>query len=649
MFLIYIDELDAESRETLQLAFNTPNFYILDSGNFQGNRKYPQFQGGFIFSSHYPGAAQKRKTLQATLHIETSLQLIGIYSAQDESSKNMLLSKWDDVLFRPFTPEEARYRLRRISQRLKFSLGSLGTLFSELDYHYPLQSFLRWLRSKMKADSLFLFEKGKSGYQLNQKVTSIQEINHSWLLPENCGLEDKSDEVVFYHDPASDLLVYLKSVLNKPFKNLVSAKIAAKQQTYFLLILWENKAFNASEANEWQMQWKEFLINAVPLMIEFEGLSLGYSEKREFLTSLINRLNFGIMVTDSQNRIRFINQPAADLLKKGADSLLGQDVEVIFGKENSQALFKTEPEESGIYERPELQIVDTDGEKIAVGFTRSAYIFPETGENGFIFSLKDITYSKELQEEMRRIDRLASLGVMASGIAHEIRNPLAGIKAIAQTFEEELEPADPKHEFVKRIIRQVNRLDDMLKALFSYAKPQKPNPVKCSIKPILTEVLMLQKQKLLKHQIRLIEFYEENLPPLFIDSGQIQQVLFNLILNSIEAIENKGEITIRVNRVGEVTNFFKRKPFYKKITERPYVQIQISDTGKGIESKDLNQIFNPFFTTKPFGTGLGLSIVYQITKENDGVIYFESEVGKGTDCYLFLPAFVEDNANWEQK
>jgi signal transduction histidine kinase len=294
---------------------------------------------------------------------------------------------------------------------------------------------------------------------------------------------------------------------------------------------------------------------------------------------------------------------------------------------------------SGAFERPEIELLAPSGQKILIGFTITEYIDPSDQQKGFILSLKDITYTKELQEEMIRMDRLASLGVMASGIAHEIRNPLAGIKAIAQTFEEELSKNDPKNEYVKRIIKQVNRLDDLLKSLFSYAKPPKPNRQFFEVKELVQEVLSLLQQRMQKYNINFIQSYEKNLPSIFIDGAQIQQVLFNLILNSIEAIEKQGEIKLAAKKVKKNDEIFQRKPFQKKITDQPYVQILLTDTGSGISPENLLQIFNPFFTTKNYGTGLGLSIVYQIVQENNGIIYFESEINRGTHCYLFLPCF----------
>lgn len=362
-----------------------------------------------------------------------------------------------------------------------------------------------------------------------------------------------------------------------------------------------------------------------------------------FFQGILDQLNFGIVIFNEALEIKYINLEGRKLINFSKDHDSFATLNDVFGEQNTAMIKATMSLASGAFERPEIELKSSSGQKTLIGFTLTEYTDPIDQQKGYILSLKDITYTKELQEEMIRMDRLASLGVMASGIAHEIRNPLAGIKAIAQTFEEEFSKNDPKNEYVKRIIKQVNRLDDLLKSLFSYAKPPKPNRQFCELKELVYEVLSLLKQRMQKHNIIFTQWYEKNLPAIFIDGAQIQQVLFNLILNSIEAIDNQGEIKLTARKVRKSDEMFQRKPFYKKITDQPFIQIQISDSGSGISPENLQQIFNPFFTTKNYGTGLGLSIVYQIVQENNGIIYFESEINKGTQCYLFLPCFQTPN------
>ena len=438
---------------------------------------------------------------------------------------------------------------------------------------------------------------------------------------------------------------YLKSVLNLPSRSFILCPIVLQYKIKFLYLFVQTDSSIFTEL-------QKILIYHFHKIVEFEinkQLGLTTEKKSElfkpenssasFFRGILDQLNFGIVIFNEQLEIKYINRQGLKLIHIPEENLPDRTLENLFGEQNTAVIKTTMNLASGAFERPEIELLMPSGQKILIGFTITEYIDPSDQQKGFILSLKDITYTKELQEEMIRMDRLASLGVMASGIAHEIRNPLAGIKAIAQTFEEELSKNDPKNEYVKRIIKQVNRLDDLLKSLFSYAKPPKPNRQFFEVKELVQEVLSLLQQRMQKNNINFIQSYEKNLPSIFIDGAQIQQVLFNLILNSIEAIEKQGEIKLAAKKVKKNDEIFQRKPFQKKVTDQPYVQILLTDTGNGISPENLLQIFNPFFTTKNYGTGLGLSIVYQIVQENNGIIYFESEINRGTHCYLFLPSF----------
>ncbi|OGB61802.1 MAG: hypothetical protein A2Y94_05140 [Caldithrix sp. RBG_13_44_9] len=439
--------------------------------------------------------------------------------------------------------------------------------------------------------------------------------------------------------------LYLKSILNLPAKCFILCPVRLQHKIKFLYLFIQTDFTSFTEL-------QKILIYHFQKIVEFEinkQLPLTTDKKSEllkpeyssasFFRGILDQLNFGIVIFNEQLEIKYINREGLKLIHFKEESLQNQTLENLFGEQNTAVIKTTMSLASGAFERPEIELMTPAGQKILIGFTLTEYVDPSDQQKGFILSLKDITYTKELQEEMIRMDRLASLGVMASGIAHEIRNPLAGIKAIAQTFEEELSKNDPKNEYVKRIIKQVNRLDDLLKSLFSYAKPPKPNRQFFVVKELVQEVLSLLQQRMQKHNINFIQSYEKNLPSIFIDGAQIQQVIFNLILNSIEAIEKQGEIKLAAKKVKKNDEIFQRKPFQKKVTDQPYIQILITDTGSGISPENLLQIFNPFFTTKNYGTGLGLSIVYQIVQENNGVIYFESDITHGTQCYLFLPCF----------
>lgn len=278
------------------------------------------------------------------------------------------------------------------------------------------------------------------------------------------------------------LYSHLKSFFNIDVKAFAMHPIVQNGITRFLLLVLRTDQEKFLEAEYRQIDMAAKLIQVAlqkeetraQLQLNRNGQVWKYSF--EFLEHVINQLNFGIIVIDKERKIQYVNASSAHLLRVHKDEVLYRPLEEIIGAQNTGAILSAREQVKGAYERPEIELNAGEDDKILIGFNIMEFTDSENKEGGYIISLKDITYSKEMQEEMRRMDRLASLGVMASGIAHEIRNPLAGIKAIAQTFEEELQPDDPKNEFVKRIIKQVNRLDDMLKTLFSYSKPQDPTP-----------------------------------------------------------------------------------------------------------------------------------------------------------------------------
>lgn len=438
---------------------------------------------------------------------------------------------------------------------------------------------------------------------------------------------------------------YFNSMLNIAVRSFLIYPVVPIDTTKALLVVLksDDNAFNEFHylyaQSAAQLFYRPFLnghVNGSPTPGANEA---AFRAQLDFLSQVVDQLTFGILVVNNQLQINYVSEQAAELLQIDPDKVRYQHLHEILEKDIVVQMMSSVDGAPLSLDRPEKELDGPNGQKILVGFSAQQFSDKFTGEGGFIISMKDITYTKEIQEEMRRVDRLASLGVMASGIAHEIRNPLAGIKAMAQTFEEELAEDDPKNEYVKRIVRLVNRLDDLLRTLFSYAKPPKPDRRLFDMEASLRDVLSLLRQKIRENDVEVIESVEAGLPQVYVDPSQIQQVLINLILNSVEAIHGSGQVTINISLFDPAVHSEETRstPQLTLIKPVPYIKIYIHDNGCGIPSENLDHIFNPFFTTKTFGTGLGLSIVYQIIKENEGIIFYESELDKGTSCSLYLP------------
>jgi PAS domain S-box-containing protein len=330
--------------------------------------------------------------------------------------------------------------------------------------------------------------------------------------------------------------------------------------------------------------------------------------------------------------INYINRAGERMLGYSRNELIAKPFG-LFGLREKQSIVHSildSPDDLDM--RKEGWMKKKDGLEFPVGFTINNHLNIMGETIGKILIFRDLTKVYKIQEEILRMDRLISLGKLASGIAHELRNPLAGIKTTAQALGEEMPWDDSKREYLNRITKEIDRLNDLLKTFFSFAKPQKLNLVRCHIKDIIDEITPFLIKEIADQGIHFVESYHPQLPKIKADKSQMHQVFLNLFLNAIQAMPNGGELKIEVSP--SVTNPVDG-------WKQDLIRIVISDTGKGIPPHLIAKIFDPFFTTKPKGIGLGLSIAYQIIKKHGGTIKVDSKWEKGTSFAIVLPEAAE--------
>ncbi len=224
-------------------------------------------------------------------------------------------------------------------------------------------------------------------------------------------------------------------------------------------------------------------------------------------------------------------------------------------------------------------------------------------------------------QQLERADRLASVGELASGIAHEIKNPLAGIAGAVQVLAREFKDDEQKVNIMGEILQQIGRLDKSVKDLLNYASPSMPTFEKGHINYIIDKALFFVTQQPKARDVRVVKELDPDLPPMKrVDEKQIQQVLLNLFLNALNAMDGAGTLRIATFMEDEAT-----------------VVIEVEDTGKGIPEEELSKLFVPFYTTRVEGTGLGLSISNRIVEQHGGKISVTSSVNKGTCMKVSLP------------
>lgn len=363
------------------------------------------------------------------------------------------------------------------------------------------------------------------------------------------------------------------------------------------------------------------------------------TDLKNFNESIIQSIGSGLMTIDPNERITSFNQAAEETLGHRALEVIGKSMREILPPEECNKLLPKSGERSESLLNREMELTRKDKKRIFVGFTVAPRIDQHNRSVGTIISFRDISQIKQMQAEVLRMDRMASLGVLASGIAHEIRNPLAGIKTVAQTLEEEIEVGDHRREYLGRIVRQVNRMDELLRTIFTYARPQPPVRKPARLEEIIQEVVALMEQRMVRHEIKLERKFAPGLSSIFVDVHQIEQVFINLFLNALDAMPSGGTMTIAAQGRQAVLELIDRRGrrYPSPNQPAPYVEVKVSDSGVGILKDNLQTIFDPFFTTKAQGSGLGLSIVYRIIEEHRGDIQVDSEIGKGTTFTMLLP------------
>jgi len=365
---------------------------------------------------------------------------------------------------------------------------------------------------------------------------------------------------------------------------------------------------------------------------EIQRLKNELKNVKNFMESIIQSIGSGIIITEKKDTITYINRAGERILGYSRDELIGKPFSIFGLKEKENILHSLLDPPDDLNMRKEGWMRKKDGSEIPVGFNINNHLSITEEILGKIVIFRDLTKVYKIQDEILRMDRLISLGKLASGIAHEIRNPLAGIKTTAQAFGEELESDDPRREYLNRITKEIDRLNELLKTFFSFAKPQKLNLVPCHIKEIINEIVPFLFKEIADNGIRFVETYHPQLPKIQVDKNQMHQVFLNLFLNAIQAMDNGGELKIDVSPLRSTSlDGFKN-----------FIKIVISDTGRGIPPHFIQKIFDPFFTTKSKGVGLGLSIAYQIIKKHGGTIAVKSEWEKGTSFVINLPEILEN-------
>lgn len=348
------------------------------------------------------------------------------------------------------------------------------------------------------------------------------------------------------------------------------------------------------------------------------------SRIRAFSDSLVENMPIGLLAADAGGTVTACNRTAEEILHLKAGEVIGKRASDVI-PEGCGSLLQMQGEK----ERPiEQEITCTlpEGSTISLEAVAASLYEQEGVFIGDIVIFRDMTEIKRLKDEVARSQRLASLGGLAAGVAHEIRNPLSSIKGFASYFREKFADVPPDREAAEVMIREVDRMNRVITQLIEFARPLKMNINSVSVPVVIRHALSLIEKQAVKKGIIIQTEIPAGKWEIPIDADRMTQVFLNLYLNAIAAMEEGGEL--RVSLSGQ---------------DEQMLRISVSDTGIGIPAKDLPRVFDPYFTTRSAGTGLGLAICHKIVEAHKGEIFLESEVGKGTTVVVILPAAAVQN------
>ena len=426
--------------------------------------------------------------------------------------------------------------------------------------------------------------------------------------------------------------LFIASVCTLSYGTIIALEYMGRFPNYFP-VFWTTPLTNLQTAmHQFAIPGLSFFLVAVLSTLLSERLrwteaalsrtSLDYGRLVLLYKQIFDDITTGIITVDSSGKISSFNRAAEEITGFSDTDVVGNMIEDYFPDLKSEKSNQI---------RPVVSITRKDGEKIPVGYSWAKLNMPresEGDEDWRVFTMQDLSKIKKMEDQVRQAEKMAAIGEMAAGVAHEFRNPIAAISGATQMLSSEFEAGTPNQRLINIIVRECDRLTGTISHFLQFSKPVMPEKKWFSMNGLVNETLLLLKQTPnWNNIIRVKTDIPENLD-CWADPRQIKQVLLNLINNASHAFKpdqpENQEIFIKADEFSAENK-----------VEKTWIEIR--DTGSGIPDKIKKKIFDPFFTTRENGTGLGLAIVRQIIESHGGEIQVTSKEGEGTCFVIRLP------------
>jgi len=380
-------------------------------------------------------------------------------------------------------------------------------------------------------------------------------------------------------------------------------------------VLWVDNLFTRRLISDEDMKFLIGFSNQIASAVENARLFDQVARAEAELENIFRSISDMVYITDEEYKIKNVNKAVIDRIGKPAGEIIGEKCYRIF-----HGMDKPFPEcpHHKTVQTMEAYIEEVEDAYLGGTFLTSVSpVFNTTGEFiGTVHVVRDITEMNTLKEKLVATERMAALGEVAARVAHEIRNPLVSVGGFAKRLEKKLD--GNLKEYAGIIAREVDRLESILREILGFVKEARLMKEKVNAGELIDDMILLMQTQLRERDIKILKEKGET-PQIYVDANRIREALLNIFNNAIQAVAIHGTITMKTYTAGGSA------------------VIEISDTGPGIEEKDMPFIFNPFYTTKLSGTGLGLAITKRIIEEHKGRIEVDSAPGKGTTFRVFLP------------
>jgi signal transduction histidine kinase len=380
-----------------------------------------------------------------------------------------------------------------------------------------------------------------------------------------------------------------------------------------------------------EQQAVQLLCNHLAVALNNARLYTQLQDGKIYNDILVDNLVSGVIAANQDGKITVFNREAQRITQLPLDKTVNHSLFTL-PPALATLLTDTIAHSEGIRDR-EVSLSLPTGDPIPIRVSSSVFYGHSGTMLGAFLVITDLSAVRQLELQVRRTDRLASLGTLAAGMAHEIKNPLVSIKTFTQLLPERYDDADFRDTFSSLVGGEVKRIDSIVNQLLRFSRPSTPVLAPSSLHEILSNTLKLLQQQLRTNNIQLVASFTLDSDRINADGDQLGQAFVNFLLNAIESMPDGGTLT--------VTTLHPAHNGENGPRHTPAIRVSIQDTGSGIAPENLSHVFDPFFTTKSQGTGLGLSVAHGIIHEHNGSIDIQSQVGQGTTFILTFPLITE--------